>query len=132
MEKRVSETFTEMEIKKLIQQEIKQCFEELSSDVRDIKQALLGNDYHKGGLVVMVQRHDDYIEKSEALHIIDRSKPALEWYEGWEKNKNFEKISEVLDAYSKGKWFVGLIAGGSLAGMISVAITVVELIKRIS
>ena len=43
------EPLTEKEIKKIIQLEIKNCFEELATNVKDIKQALLGNDYQRGG-----------------------------------------------------------------------------------
>lgn len=125
-------TLSEMEIKKLIQQEIKQCFEELSSDVKDIKKALLGDGvYSKTGLVNLVQRHEDYIDKSETLKIIDRAQPALEWYESWDKEGIFRRIKEALDTYGKLKWFVGLIAGGSLAGIVSAIMMVIEIIKKI-
>jgi len=131
MARSTEKAYTEMELKKLIQQEIKQCFEELANDIKDIKQALLGNDYHKGGLVSMVQRHEEYIDKSETLNIIERAQPALEWYENWERKKVFANIEEVLDIYGKWKWLIGLIAGGSLAGIVSAIVTLVELVKRI-
>ena len=131
MVRSTEKAYTEMELKKLIQQEIKECFEQLTTDVKDIKQALLGSEYNKGGLVSLVQKHEGYIEKSEAMHIIDRALPAIEWYESWEKNEEFKKIEEVLDTYSKWKWFVGLLAGGSLAGMISAIVTVIELIQKL-
>lgn len=125
-------TLSEMEIKKLIQREIKQCFEELSSDVKDIKKALLGDGvYSKTGLVNLVQRHEDYIDKSETLKIIDRAQPALEWYESWNKEGIFRRIKEALDTYGRLKWFVGLIAGGSLAGIVSAVMMVIEIIKKI-
>lgn len=132
MEKNTEKIYTEMEIRKLIQQEIKQCFEQLANDIKDIKQALLGNDYHKGGLVSMVQRHEEYIDKSETLNIIERAQPALEWYETWGRNKVFTRIEEVLDIYGKWKWLIGLIAGGSLAGIASAIVMVIELVKRAS
>ena len=56
------EPLTEKEIKKIIQLEIKNCFEELATNVKDIKQALLGNDYQRGGLVSIVQSHSEYFE----------------------------------------------------------------------
>jgi len=125
-------TLNEMEIKKLIQQEIKQCFEELSSDVKDIKKALLGDGvYSKTGLVNLVQRHEDYIDKSETLKIIDRAQPALEWYESWDKEGIFRRIKEALDTYGRLKWFVGLIAGGSLAGIVSAVMMIIEVVKNI-
>ena len=132
MARSAEKAYTEMELKKLIQQEIKQCFEQLANDIKDIKQALLGNDYHKGGLVSMVQRHEEYIDKSENLNIIERAQPALEWYETWERNRVFVRIEEVLDIYGKWKWLIGLIAGGSLAGIVSAIVMVVELVKRAS
>ena len=132
MARSAEKAYTEMELKKLIQQEIKQCFEQLANDIKDIKQALLGNDYHKGGLVSMVQRHEEYIDKSETLNIIERAQPALEWYENWERKKVFANIEEVLDIYGKWKWLIGLIAGGSLAGIVSSIVMVVELVKRAS
>lgn len=131
MARSTEKAYTEMELKKLIQQEIKECFEQLTTDIRDIKQALLGNDYKKGGLVAMVESHENYIERSETLKIIERAQPALEWYEAYAKNKTFKKIEEVLDAYSKWKWFIGLIAGGSLAGIVSAIVTLVELVRRL-
>lgn len=123
-------TLSEMEIKKLIQEEIKQCFEEISSDVKDIKKALLGDGvYQKTGLVSLVQRHEDYIDKSETLKIIERAQPALEWYESWSKEGIFKQIKDILDTYGKLKWFVGLIAGGSLAGIVSTILLLLDIIK---
>lgn len=125
-------TLSEMEIKKLIQQEIKQCFEELSSDVKDIKKALLGDGiYSKTGLVNLVQRHEEYIDRSETLRIMERAQPALEWYESWRNDGVFDSIKRALDTYGKLKWFVGLIAGGSLAGIISAVMMIIEVFKNI-
>lgn len=125
-------TLNEMEIKKLIQQEIKQCFEELSSDVKDIKKALLGDGiYSKTGLMARVESNEKYVEESRLLKIQERAVPALTWYESWEKEGVFARVVEVLDAYGKWKWFIGLIAGGSLAGIVSAVLTLIEIIKRI-
>lgn len=66
------ESLTEKEIKKIIQLEIKSCFEQLTTDVREIKQALLGNDYQKGGLVSIVQSHSEYRKKQN--HRIGRKR----------------------------------------------------------
>ena len=122
---------SETEIKRIVQNEIKTCFEQLAGDIRDIKQALLGSDYQKGGLVAMVSRHENYIDRSETLKIIDRAEPAIEWYESWKREGIFERIEELLDKYGKWKWFVGLIAGGSLAGMVSAIVAIIQVIKQL-
>ena len=88
-------TLTEKEIRKIIQLEIKNCFEQLSSDVKDIKQALLGNDYQKGGLVAIVQSHEDYIERNRITNIADRGMRVIEWYEGLAEKKGTDGKSEL-------------------------------------
>ena len=88
-------TLTEKEIKKIVQLEIKNCFEQLSSDVKDIKQALLGNDYQKGGLVAIVQSHEDYIERNRITNIADRGMRVIEWYEGLAEKKGTDGKSEL-------------------------------------
>lgn len=88
-------TLSEKEIKKIVQLEIKNCFEQLSSDVKDIKQALLGNDYQKGGLVAIVQSHEDYIERNRITNIADRGMRVIEWYEGLAEKKGTDGKSEL-------------------------------------
>ena len=88
-------TLTEKEIRRIIQLEIKNCFEQLSSDVKDIKQALLGNDYQKGGLVAIVQSHEDYIERNRITNIADRGMRVVEWYEGLAEKKGTDGKSEL-------------------------------------
>ena len=81
------EPLTEKEIKKIIQLEIKSCFEQLTSDVKDIKQALLGNDYQKGGLVSIVQCHEAYIERNKITNVAERGLKVVEWYESLAEKK---------------------------------------------
>lgn len=88
-------TLTEKEIKKIVQLEIKNCFEQLSSDVKDIKHALLGNDYQKGGLVSIVQSHGEYIERNKIINITERALRVVEWYEGLAEKKGTDGKSEL-------------------------------------
>ena len=88
-------TLTEKEIRKIIQLEIKNCFEQLSSDVKDIKHALLGNDYQKGGLVSIVQSHGEYIERNKIINITERALRVVEWYEGLAEKKGTDGKSEL-------------------------------------
>ncbi len=89
------EPLTEKEIKKIIQLEIKSCFEQLTSDVKDIKQALLGNDYQKGGLVAIVQSHEAYIEKNKITNVAERSLKVIEWYEALAEKKGSDGKSDL-------------------------------------
>lgn len=126
-------TLNEMEIKQLVQNEIKVCFEDLSSDVKEIKQALLGDGkYQKLGLVAKVESHEDYIKENKITNIAERGLPYVEMLETWSKGGFIQKIEEVVDFYGKGKWLIGILAGGSLAGIISSIFMVVELVKKIN
>lgn len=89
------EPLTEKEIKKIIQLEIKNCFEQLSTDVKDIKQALLGNDYQKGGLVAIVQSHEDYIERNKITNVAERGLKVVEWYESLAEKKGSDGRSDL-------------------------------------
>ena len=89
------EPLTEKEIKKIIQLEIKSCFEQLTSDVKDIKQALLGNDYQKGGLVSIVQSHEDYIERNKITNVAERGLKVVEWYESLAEKKGSDGRSDL-------------------------------------
>lgn len=89
------EPLTEKEIKKIIQLEIKNCFEELATDVKDIKQALLGNDYQRGGLVAIVQSHEEYIERNKITNIAERGLKVVQWYEGLSEKKGSDGRSDL-------------------------------------
>ena len=89
------EPLTEKEIKKIIQLEIKNCFEELATNVKDIKQALLGNDYQKGGLVAIVQSHEEYIERNKITNIAERGLKVVQWYEGLAEKKGSDGRSDL-------------------------------------
>ena len=89
------EPLTEKEIKKIIQLEIKSCFEQLTSDVKDIKQALLGNDYQKGGLVSIVQSHEAYIERNKITNVAERGLKVVEWYESLAEKKGSDGRSDL-------------------------------------
>lgn len=89
------ESLTEKEIKKIIQLEIKSCFEQLTTDVREIKQALLGNDYQRGGLVAIVQSHEDYIERNKITNVAERGLKVVQWYEGLAEKKGSDGRSDL-------------------------------------
>jgi hypothetical protein len=89
------EPLTEKEIKKIIQMEIKNCFEELATNVKDIKQALLGNDYQKGGLVAIVQSHEEYIERNKITNVAERALKVVQWYEGLAEKKGTDGKSDL-------------------------------------
>lgn len=89
------EPLTEKEIKKIIQLEIKSCFEQLTTDVREIKQALLGNDYQRGGLVAIVQSHEDYIERNKITDVAERGLKVVQWYEGLAEKKGSDGRSDL-------------------------------------
>ena len=86
---------TEKQIKKIVQMEIKSCFEQLTNDVREIKQALLGNEYQQGGLVAIVQNHQAYIERNKITNVAERSLRVDEWYEGLSDKKGTDGKSDL-------------------------------------
>jgi hypothetical protein len=91
----IKEPLTENQIKRIVQMEIKSCFEQLTSDIRDIKQALLGNDYQKGGLVSIVQSHEAYIEKNKITNVAERGLKVIEWYEALAEKKGTDGKSDL-------------------------------------
>lgn len=86
---------TEKQIKKIVQMEIKSCFEQLTNDVKEIKQALLGNEYQQGGLVAIVQSHQEYIERNKITNVAERSLRVVEWYEGLSDKKGTDGKSDL-------------------------------------
>lgn len=123
-------TLTEKEIRKIIQLEIKNCFEQLSSDVKDIKHALLGNDYQKGGLVAIVQSHEDYIERNRITNIADRGMRVIEWYEGLAERKGTDGKSDLerlqdgihslqaISTFKKWLTFLGITNIGTIIALV--------------
>jgi hypothetical protein len=121
---------TEKQVKKIVQMEIKSCFEQLTTDVREIKQALLGNDYQRGGLVSIVQSHSEYIEKNKIIGLADRGMKAIEWYEGLSEKKgsdgksDLERLEDGIDAIQTistiKKWaiFFGITNIGAIIALI--------------
>jgi len=123
-------TLTEKEIRKIIQLEIKNCFEQLSSDVKDIKQALLGNDYQKGGLVSIVQSHGEYIERNKIINITERALRVVEWYEGLAERKGTDGKSDLerlqdgihslqaISTFKKWLTFLGITNIGTIIALV--------------
>ena len=121
---------TEKQIKKIVQMEIRSCFEQLTNDVKEIKQALLGNDYQRGGLVSIVQSHSEYIEKNKIIGLADRGMKAIEWYEGLSEKKgsdgksDLERLEDGIDAIQTistiKKWaiFFGITNIGAIIALI--------------
>jgi len=124
------EPLTEKEIKKIIQLEIKSCFEQLTTDVREIKQALLGNDYQRGGLVAIVQSHEEYIERNKITNVAERGLKVVRWYEGLAEKKgsdgksDLERLEDGIDAIQTistiKKWaiFFGITNIGAIIALI--------------
>jgi len=123
-------TLTEKEIKKIVQLEIKNCFEQLSSDVKDIKHALLGNDYQKGGLVSIVQSHGEYIERNKIINITERALRVVEWYEGLAERKGTDGKSDLerlqdgihslqaISTFKKWLTFLGITNIGTIIALV--------------
>lgn len=117
-----------MEIRAIVQQEIKVCFEEISADVKDIKNALLGNGYNKTGLVSTVQSHSEYIDKNKITDIANRGLKVVEMFEEWNDSGKWKALDEiilnsVISAKTKAFFNVGSFAG--IVGFIGFLITVV-------
>lgn len=125
-----SKPLTESEIKKIVQLEIKTCFEQLTTDVKDIKQALLGSDYQKGGLVTIVQSHDSYIERNKINNVAERGLEVIEWYErlsekkGTDGKSDLERLQDgiagIQTISTLKKWFVffGVTNVGTIIALI--------------
>lgn len=90
-----TQPLTEKQVKKIVQMEIKSCFEQLTNDVKEIKQALLGNEYQQGGLVAIVQNHQAYIERNKITNVAERSLRVIEWYEGLSEKKGTDGKSDL-------------------------------------
>ena len=124
------EPLTETQIKRIVQMEIKSCFEQLTNDIKDIKQALLGNDYQKGGLVTIVQNHEAYIERNKITNVAERGLKVIEWYEslaekkGTDGKSDLERledgISSIQTVANLRKWmvFFGITNLGTIAALI--------------
>lgn len=121
---------TEKQIKKIVQMEIRSCFEQLTNDVKEIKQALLGNEYQKGGLVATVQSHEDYIERNRITNIADRGMRVIEWYEGLAERKGTDGKSDLerlqdgihslqaISTFKKWLTFLGITNIGTIIALI--------------
>lgn len=122
---------TEGDVKKIAKEEFKECFEQLATDVRDIKQALLGNDYNNDGLITIVKTHEAYIESNKNTRVAERGMKVIEWYERLSKEEGTDKQSklQVLEDGIDGlktigtlkKWaiFFGVTNGGTLIALIA-------------
>lgn len=90
-----TKTLTESDVKKIAKQEFTECFEQLATDVRDIKQALLGNDYNNDGIVAIVKSHEAYIERNKNSRIAERGEVVVAWYERLAKPEGTDGKSKL-------------------------------------
>lgn len=127
---------TESEIRNIVRMEIKDCFVEIQSDVKQIKQALLGSEeYGSKGMISQLKENTNYIERSKILRISDRGEEALEWFEDWNKVDDGEKqtkmktLGEMLVLYRNIKW---LTAGIIALGLINIPSSIITLISLFS
>ena len=132
---------TETEIRELVRKEIMECFKDLQSDVletksdiKEIKLALLGDDaYQHKGVIKQLKENTEYINRNKTLDIVERAKPAIEWYEDWStvnngyKTSRIELLSEIMSAYSNIKWLIGGIVALGLINIPQSIMTLIEL-----
>lgn len=90
-----TKSLTESDVKKIAKEEFKECFEQLATDVRDIKQALLGNDYNNDGLIAIVKDHEEYIEANRNSRVAERGMKVVEWYERLAKPEGTDGKSKL-------------------------------------
>lgn len=134
----------EMQIKKLIQEEIAECFkslveaqeeqgkaiEEQGTDIKEIKEALLGgnNKYKKQkGLADMIQFSYDFAKSNIDNKFNDRTLIAVEHYEDWAEGKEgftkWDLLQQVIEDFvfsKRMKLFFGI---GSWAGIVSLVMS---------
>jgi type II secretory pathway component PulJ len=131
---------TDAQIKDLVRQEIKMCFEEINAnvkaqgeDIKEIKAALIGNEYSGDSLVNRVNSHEQYISYNRANKIIERAEPALDQIEDWGKKKMWKKTEDVVDLLGKWKWlWGGLLTLGSIGGIIITLDKASDIIQKIA
>lgn len=122
MAKRTPETNEEM--KRLVREEIVQYFNQISTDVGDIKKALLGNgEYGNNGLVSDVKRISKYIDREIANNIYDREVKVIEWFEYMSKNEGssqskLQLLEDIIGFYKINKLTVTLFTGGTLLNIL--------------
>lgn len=127
------EKTTEQEIKKIVREEMKEVFNELQSDIRDIKKALLGDvEYNTKGLLERVRENADYISENRATKIAQRAEPAVRWYEdmveiedGCSKSK-MGILNEIISGYTSIKWIVAALGISGVVSLITLIRDVIE------
>lgn len=99
----------ETQIRLMIQQEIKTCFDEITSNqeviannqktqadtLARIEGALLGDKYNPSSLMKKVEEHEQYIRYSKDNNIIKDGEEAIAWYKGLTTPKGGDKRSEL-------------------------------------
>ncbi len=137
----------ELEIKKLVREEIVECFKEIScnqkaqakilsqqtSDIQEIKLALLGggNKYKKdAGLSQMIEESYDFAKKNDIL--FKRMNPVVDHFEDWQRNNKWQILDTVIDNSvftSRLKVYFGL---STFVGVVGLILIIIELIRTLS
>lgn len=121
------DNLTEQDIKRLVREEMKECFESIQSDVRDIKVALLGDEeYAHKGLVQQVKENTVYIERNRTLEVAPKGMKVIEWFDIEGANDKSVCLDEVIKFYGNMKWLVGFLG---LTGLINTSFIVREVIQ---
>ena len=136
----------EQEIRQLVQEEIRSCFEQLSNDVAALKKAskkqgqalarieraILGDsELQDVGFAKMIVESYDYVRKNKDGKVIERAIPAIEFYETWEKEKKWGELDQTLKDRFVSRRVMAWLNIGSWAGIIGLVLSIGSIITML-
>ena len=131
---------TDNEIRKLVQEEIKACFEKLTLDVQemkrdyqgikkgvdDIKRLLKGDkDYDDVGYAKKIKFSYDHARKVADSEFMQRTEEVVEHCRRWDREGKWQILNDMIDKYKILKWLAVLVGGGAIISVINLITTVV-------
>lgn len=125
---------TESRVRDLAREEMNDMFKQITTDVAEIKRALLGSvEYGDAGAIKDLQRVNNYVERAVQHNIFDRGLKAITWYEymGKKEGGSPSKIStleEMIQVYKTGKLIIALFAGSTIINIVVAIKTLLDLL----
>lgn len=66
-----------------------------SNDIKEIKNCIVGDEYHPEGLSIRVTKLEAYVEENKSTKVAERGLKVIKWWEDLSKKKGSDGRSEL-------------------------------------
>lgn len=141
----MSEEETRLEIRKVVQEEMAECFADLKRDVAELKASqskqgdslkriesgLFGDrDLSITGLAEQIHYSYGYAKTNTETQLVTKGWETIKFVEGWNEAGNWKTLLDVIEKYKAAKVIMVFLGATNLLSIIAIFVSLTDLINR--